>query len=501
MSAPKMVSALSIAALLAASATTAYAQGKIVVAENFAPKAGFALETDDAHVLTRAGCLEALTRVDFDGSLKPSLAASWTQPSPTTWEFKLRSGTKFQDGQAVTADAVAAQLTATLTAKTPSRGFSPRVVKSVEAVGADVVRVTTPSPSVLVPFIMASPNTGILAPSASKDGKINPIGTCTGPFVITAVDGQQGIKLKRNDTWWGGKVTLAEAEVKFLPDANVRATQVRTGESHIGRSIPASTLAALKRGPGTAVVSIDTPRTSQLLINTKKAPFDKLKVRQAIQAALDLKGIAASLYEGSVEPAIGPFAPHEPWAPKGVQPAAYDVAKAKALLAEAGVAPGSLSIELLAYSEKSEFKDLAAIIQDQLKAIGITVTIRLAAYAALEPDMIVGKYDVALLSRSHLTDVADPLAFLTSDYTCKGGYNLSQYCDTTMDEALSKATNEADPAKRHQIYAAAAKSLQEQAVNVFIIHERGNDAVSSKVKGYALHPLYHYTLSAGLAVE
>ncbi len=171
------------------------------------------------------------------------------------------------------------------------------------------------------------------------------------------------------------------------------------------------------------------------------------------------------------------------------------------MLAEAGIAPGSLTLELLAYSEKAEFKDLSAIIQEQLKAIGVTVNIRLAAYAALEPDMLAGKYDIALLSRSHLTDVADPLAFLTSDYTCKGGYNLSQYCDTAMDDALAKAAGEPDVAKRHQIYAAAAKTLQERAVNVFIIHERGNDAVSSKVKGYALHPLYHYTLTAGLAVE
>lgn len=496
-----MRQAIATVSIVLLTATSASAQGKIVVAENFAPKAGFALETDDAHVLTRAGCLEALAKVDFDGLLKPSLAASWTQSSPTTWDFKLRDGTKFQDGQVINAEAVATQLTATLNAKTPSRGFSPRVVKSVEAVGADVVRVTTPTPSVLVPFIMASPNTGILAPGAIKDGKVNPVGTCTGPFVITAVDGQQSLKLKRNDSWWGGKVASAEAEVKFLPDANVRATQVRTGEAHIGRTIPASTLAQLKRGPGTTVVSIDTPRTSQLLINTKKAPFDNPKVRQAIQAALDLKGIAASIYEGSVEPAIGPFAPQEAWAPKGVQPAAFDVAKAKALLAEAGVQPGSLTIELLAYSEKAEFKDVAAIVQEQLKAIGIAVTIRLAAYAAIEPDMIAGKYDVALLSRSHLTDVADPLAFLTSDYTCKGGYNLSHFCDAAMDEALSKATNEADASKRHLIYAAAAKQLQEQAVNVFIIHERGNDAVSSKVKGYALHPLYHYTLTPGLTAE
>ena len=488
--------------LLASSALSAQAQTpKLVVAENFAPRAGFALETDDAQVLTRAGCLEALARIDFDGALKPSLATSWTQSSPTTWEFTLRDGVTFQDGQKLTAETVAAALTSALNAKTPARGFSPRAVKSVEAVGANVVRVTTPAPSVLVPFIMASPNTGILSPAAYKDGKIDPVGTCTGPFVITEMRGQESITVRRNDGYWGGRVSLAAAEIRFLPDANVRATQVRTGEAHIGRTVPASALAALKRGPGTAIAAVDTPRTSQMLINNKKAPLDNPKLRQAIQAALDLKGIAASLYEGAVEPAVGPFAPAEPWAPKGATPAAYDVKKAQALLAEAGIRPGTLTLELFAYSEKAEFKDLAAIIQEQLKAIGIAVNIRLAAYNALEPDMIAGKYDLALLSRSHLTDVADPYAFLASDYGCKGGYNLSHHCDAAFDEALVKASNDPVPANRHAIYAVAARKLQDDAINVFIIHERGNDAISMRVKNYVQHPLYHYTLSPGLMLE
>ena len=487
--------------ILAGSLASAVSAQTLTVAENFGPRAGFAIETDDAHVLTRAGCLEALARVDYDGRLIPSLAVSWSRTAPDTWEFKLRPGVKFQDGAPLDAAAAAAALNATLAAKAPARGYSPRVVKSVEAVGADTIRVTTPAPSVLVPFVMASPNTGILSPAAYKDGKINPAGTCTGPFVITVINGQQGLSVKRNESYWGGAVTLAAAEVKFLPDANVRATQARTGEAHIARTVPPATLPRLKAGPGTGVVSIDTPRTSQMLINNKKAPLDNPKVRRALQAALDLKGIAASLYEGSVQPAVGPFAPAEPWVPKGAAHAAFDLAKAKALLAEAGIAPGSLTLELLAYSEKAEFKDLAAIIQEQLKAAGVAVTIRLAAYAALEPDMLAGKYDLALLSRGHLTDVADPSAFITADYGCKGGYNISQYCDAAIDELLVKATADADPASRYAVYASIAKKLQEDAVTVFIIHERGNDAISLKVKNYAMHPLNHFTLTRRLALE
>ena len=234
--------AASVTAMVVMAAGAAQAQGgKIIVAEQFGPKAGFALETDDGHVLMRAGCLEALARVGFDGRLEPALAVSWQQTSPTTWEFKLRPNVKFQDGQALTAEAVSKALTTALNVKTPARGFSPRVVKSIEAAGLDVVKVTTPAPSVLVPFVMASPNTGVLSPAAyTADGKINPIGTCSGPFAITEVNGQQSLTLKRNDGYWGDKVQIAAAEVRFLPDANVRATQVRTGESHIGRTVPAA---------------------------------------------------------------------------------------------------------------------------------------------------------------------------------------------------------------------------------------------------------------------
>lgn len=474
---------------------------KLVIVENFAPKAGFALETDDAQVLSKAGCLEALTRIDFDGRLKPSLATGWTQVAPDTWDFTLRPGVKFQNGEPVTAQAVAGALNLLLKAPAPSRGFSPRLIKSVEAASDGVVRIVTPAASMLTPFRLANPSTGILAPAAYKDGKIDPVGHCTGAFTVTQVNGQQNILLKRNDAYWGEKAAIAQAEVRFIPDANVRATQLRTGEAQIARTIPATSLATLKKASGLKVFSAPTPRTSGLLINNKKAPLDNAKVRQAIQAALDLNGIAASIYEGTVEPAIGPFAPAEPWAPKEAAPAAFNVAKAKALLAEAGVQPGSLKLEIMAYNEKVEFKDIAAIVQEQLKAIGIEVKIRVAEFAALEPDMLAGRYDLALLSRSHLTDVADPAGFLDSDYGCKGGFNLSHHCDPDYDAKLALAAAESDPAKRYAIYGELARKLQEKAVNAFLIHETAHDATSSKVKNYRQHPLGHYILTAQIALD
>ncbi len=474
--------------------------GKIIIAETFAPSAGWALETDDAFVLSKAGCLEALARVDFDGELTPALAESWKQASPTEWDITVRSGVKFQNGEALTAEGVANALNHILKADAPPRAFSPKVVASVAATDKMTVRITTPKPSVLLPHRLAAPNTGILAPAAYSGDGINPVGTCSGPFEIVKDIPQQAIHLEANSAYWGGKVALESAEIHFIPDGGVRATQVQTGEVQISRSVPVSALGKLKSASGVKLISIETPRTNGLYFNNKKPPFDNVKARQAVQSAIDAAAIADAIYEGSARPAVGPFAPSEPWAPKNTSVVAYDPAKAKKLLGEAGINAASLNLKLLAYTERAELPDMAAVVQGMLQQIGVKVEIRTANYAGIEPDLNSGNFDMFVLSRNHLSDVADPIGFLSADYTCKGGYNLSGFCDPEVDAALDKARNIADPAERNAIYAKVAQQLQEQAVTTFLVHVEEFDAVSDKVKNYQIHPYSHYVLVRELAV-
>ena len=148
---------------------------RLVVADTFGGRAGWALETDDAFVLTSAGCMEMLTRIDHDGTVKPGLATSWTQTAATVWDFTLRAGVKFADGTPLDAAIAAAALNRTLRAAAPARSFSPRLVSEVSAPSEMTVRVTTPTPSVLVPLRMGGPNTGILSPNAFRGERINPV--------------------------------------------------------------------------------------------------------------------------------------------------------------------------------------------------------------------------------------------------------------------------------------------------------------------------------------
>ncbi len=483
--------------LMVGSAARAQDSSTIVLAELFAPKSGFALESDDAQVLTKAGCMEMLTRIDFDGIVKPGLAASWKQSSPTTWDFTLRPGLHFTDGKPLDAASVVSVLSRTLKVAAPARSFSPRVVTEVSAPDDRTVRITTPSPSVLVPLRMASPNTGILSPAAFQGDRVNPVNACIGPFTVTEDVPRQMLKLARNPSYWGGPVGYARAELRYVPDGQVRATMVQTGEAQIATVIPVSVLRQPVRG--VSVLTTALPRTTAFYLNTARPPFDDARVRQAIQAAVDTAAISGTIYESLAEPAVGPFAPTEPWGSPDGTSVKQDLKKARDLLAAAGVRPGTLKMEIWAYQERPELADLASVLQAELDDVGIVATIKVASYGALEPDLLGGRFTGMLLSRSHLTDVPDPGSFLLSDYACKGGFNLSHYCQPGLDGKINEAAATIDGRERYRLYSEIGETLQRDAVSVFLVHEQQRDVVSTGVRNYQTHPLGHYILTKDLA--
>ena len=162
--------------------------------------------------------------------------------------------------------------------------------------------------------------------------------------------------------------------------------------------------------------------------------------------------------------------------------------------------PESLSIELMAYNDRPEFADVAAVIQDQLGQLGVKVKIKSADYAALEPDALAGNFDAYLLSRGYLVDVADPGGYLRSDWTCEGGYNIAHYCDPETDQMIADAVAVEDTAARNDAYAEIAEKLQSEAASVFLIHENGVYGTQADVTNFELHPQEYYVLTADLAL-
>jgi peptide/nickel transport system substrate-binding protein len=471
-----------------------------IVVDNFrAPVADWALESDAAYILSLSGCLETLTRYDeTQGKIVPSLATEWKQVSDLEWDFKLRDGVKFQDGTPLNAAAVVGSLQNVLKADVPARAFSPKVVSGVKAVDEHTVRVTTPTESPLVPYRLASVNTGVLAPAAFKGETVDPFGHCTGPFKPVSEKPKQSLTLDRNEDYWGGQVKLAGAEIRFITDGATRTTQVQTGEADVSLSIPVSGLAALEGDSNVKLLKADSPRTATLYMNNGKAPFDDVDFRKAVRSALDLDALAASVYEGAAIPSTGPFAPSEPWAIEGAAAPKQDLEEAKKLLASAGYTAGR-PLEVVAIVERAEFADVATVIQENLKAVGVPVKIVTKEYAAVEPDLLSGNYDMVLSQRNRLIDIADPIGFLTADYTCEGTYNLSHFCNAEYDKKIAQAAITADSEERYRLYAEAGQILQDQAVNVWLVNEQAIDAVRSDLQGHVQDPLARYVLRAETA--
>lgn len=474
--------------------------GHLVYAEQFPPASAWAVETNDAHSLTRAGCLETLVEYSVDGELEPMLATEWSQVEDKAWEFTLREGVTFQDGTPMDADAVVGALTHVLEVPTPARAFNSDVIAGVEAVDEGTVRVTTPKPDALVPLRLANANAGILAPKAYEGKQIDIVGTCTGPFTVTEEVPAQSLRLEANEDYWGGEVALDTAEVRFIVDGAARATQLQSGETQIAKSLPVANLTTLEGDENLEITQLDLTRTTVMLLNNSRPPFDDPLVRQAIQKAVDTQAIVDGVYEGASTPAVGPFSTNTAWAPEGAEAVTQDLDEARALLDQAGVAPEDLSIELMAYNDRPEFGDVAAVIQNELGELGVKVKIRAGEYPALEPDMISGDYDASLLSRGYLVDVADPGGYLASDWVCEGGYNLAHYCDPETDQAISDATAIEDTDERNAAYQDIAAKLQEEAASIFLVHEKAVWGLHADVEGFEPHPLDQYVLTADLAL-
>lgn len=493
-----------VAVLLASTviSTSAHADGgRLVVTDAFDVAANWAMYSSEAYIGMRAGCYEGLTRVTHDLRVEPLLATSWEQTSDNTWVFQIREGVNFQDGTPLTGDAVADALAHLLNAPVPARAFSNKVATSVQATGALEVTITTPAPQVSMPGRLGAPEASILAPAAYvAEDEINPMGHCTGPYQITEIDPNQFVKVDRFDGYWGEAGQLDGADILFVPDGNTRATMARTGEADVSRLIPATAAAQVDGEPGVTATQVSAPRVAEVLLNNGRPPFDNADARRAVRAALDVNGIAAAIYEGLATPANDPFRDGEPWN-TGASTLAPNLEEAKAYFQKAGIDPAKLELDFLVYNSKPALGQTAEVLQAALGELGAKVNIKLAEYSALESDLLGGNHDLAMMSRGYMTDVPEPIGFFSADYTCDGGFNVSQHCNPDIDAKIAMAAAEADSDKRYGLYQELAQYIYDEAVTVFVINETLVDGVSDKVQGYVPHPLNYSVVSTAVSLK
>lgn len=458
------------------------AGGRIKVAMLQPPRSGLTPLSDDAFKLSRWKTAETLVVLDGLGDAQPSLSTAWKQLDGKNWRFELREGVTFHDGTPLTAEQVAASLTAAAQAS-PKPRILDGVELTVRADGADAVVVTTGAEDPLVPQRLSSPQLSILAASAYKPGGVvNPVNAGTGPYALVAADGTSSATLNRFEGYWGENAASSGVDVQFVPDGTARAAALRTGNADIVEAIPVGQVAQISPE---LVHEVPMPRTNTLYLNSKSGPFADPAVRAAAREAIDRAAIVERVYEGRANEAEGLLGPALPWAAGERKDPSY----AQTLAGRSKAAPvNGVRISLGTFTDRAELPEVAVQLEQQLEAAGFIVEQDVREYRHIESDALAGKFDAFILSRATVLDSGDPVAYMFSDFSCKGSFNIPQFCDAAVDTALARAAAiPAGPERRAAIAAAEALILARD-VAIPLLHERVIQGESARVRDVERDP-------------
>ena len=437
---------------------------------------------------------ESLYTVSADGkSVKPWLATGYDlSDDKLTYTFHLREGVKFHNGQPMTSADVKFSIDKARDPKT-GWGFIDVAIKSVEAPDPNTVVITTKYPWAPLVADIALFNNAILpkdyAGMSQKDFYANPIGT--GPFKWDHWTHGKEIKLVKNpDYWQKGKPYLDSVTWTTVPTDATRELQLKGGQAQIDEFPPFSTIDTLKQTPGITMNLFPSTRTDYLPMNFKVKPFDDVHVRRAISYAIDRQAMIDSVLFGYAEPANSFMPPQVPYYDKASPGLQYDLEKAKQEMAQSSV-PNGFSFELSVGSGDDTQTQIAQILQESLKQIGIDLKIR-----KVDPSVQFQQqqeYDYEMTFAYWTMDIADPdeLVSFAVDNKTAGSF-FTDYNDPQQIEWTHQAQATFDTGQRQELYSQIQKKAAEDAFMVFLYYSPYRYATTDKVQGFQVYPTGNY---------
>ncbi|WP_246943075.1 glutathione ABC transporter substrate-binding protein [Bacillus pinisoli] len=430
---------------------------------------------DTATTNATSQMFERLTDYAEDGSVIPMLATEFSPVDETTWEFKLREGVKFHDGTDFTAEAVKLSLERLIDPEFASpRAVVLNMITEVVIVDDYTVHIKTKFPFAPLPAHLAHNAGSIIAPSALEEEKNggtkvdqNPVGT--GPFKFVSWSPGAEINFEKFADYWGEGAKVDTLKFVTVPEQATRNAMLETGEADVIQ-VGASDVSYMEGIDTVELTTVRGTRMDYLGFNMNKAPYDNVKVRQAISMAVNKEDIINGILDGQGVAAVGPLAPTVVGNYQGLTPLAYDVEAAKALLAEAGFAEG-FKTTLWVNDGNKERADIAELIQAQLAPLGIEVSIEIVEWGAFLEKTGAGEHELFLLGWTTVTADADYGLYALFHSTMVGAPgNRSFYKNDRVDELLDLGRQEADQAKRDEAYKEVSEILVEEAPMVYLQH-------------------------------
>ena len=442
-------------------------------------------------ILVNINMYDSLLHRDTKLQFVPSLATSWKALSDTQWEFKIRKGVRFHNGDVLTPEDVKYSFDRVIdqTKKSPQYG-NVRAIKEVRVIDAETVHIITDKP---FPLLLERL---VFFPIVSKKhvekvgdqafGTTSPVGT--GPWKFVEWKRDQVIRLEAFDQHWRGKPAFKHLNFRAIPEVATQVAEIKTGGVDIIRNVSADIQPELKTHPAAYISSTPILRVHQVALDMRSAPFDKKAPRQAANYAIDKQAIIQKLMAGLgtqvatvVQPLAFGFDPE-------VKPYPFDPKKAKELLAQAGYPNG---VDITLHSASTENRPQFEALCQMLTEVGLRTTPRLwdPGPAWNKFSQGEGKGTNGIYGTWGNYSVFDADAVLHPLYHSEpGGWYGKWYTRVEgLDKLIDEARSTVDQPKRKRLYSQIQQMIREEAPSVFLWTQYDTLGISKKVQ-YAARP-------------
>lgn len=440
-----------------------------------------------------------------DTSLQPGLAKKWEgSKDGLTYTFELQEGVKFQDGTDFNADAVVKNFDRWMNGNADKfpyfvsmfggfKGDKNAIIKEVKADGDNKVVITLNKPQ--APFLknLAMTAFAIASPTAfEKEGDKfgdNPVGT--GPFKFVSWKRNDSVTIEKNkDYWQKGQPKLDKLIFKSITDNSARLNALKTGEIDLADGINPTDAKTIEDDSNLQLLKRPSMNVGYLGLTSTRPPFDNVKVRQAVNYAIDKEAIIKAFYNGQAEVAKNPMPPVIEGYNDDVKGYDYDPEKAKQLLKEAGY--DGEKIELWAMPVARPYmpdgQKIAEAIQKNLADVGIQSKIVSYEWATYLEKLTNGEADAFLMGWTGDNGDADNFLFTLLDETTIGSNNYAYYKNAEVHKLLATAQSETNEDKRNDLYKKAQVIISKDAPWVPLAHSTPLLAGKSTIQGFVAHP-------------